>query len=237
MCFLIQSHAGVLCISYTTFFFVCHFLSIFFRSEGHLFCYTCIETWCKTRKTCPQDRKSLKGGVAGMSKSRVVSSSQKTVLFALFCFAVFVCEKQGVFDCCFRVWQVATLIGKLAVRCTHGGSGVSGAGGGEQKSKPKTKGEASKRKRGGSEEEDSFCPWTGKLNTRDKHLQGCTFEQEKCSFKGCSVLVQRRLLSDHQNDCKHRPWECDHCKSKMQFSQRSSHYKVGSLVCLLFRQL
>uniref|UniRef100_A0A1X7UPM8 TRAF-type domain-containing protein n=1 Tax=Amphimedon queenslandica TaxID=400682 RepID=A0A1X7UPM8_AMPQE len=84
------------------------------------------------------------------------------------------------------------------------------------------------------------CEWTGKLEDLSAHLnhrekkelyrryEGCSYTEIRCKHDSCfSCYVERRLLKDHEENCKHRPAICTYCSIfKGTFEQVESHHKT-----------
>jgi hypothetical protein len=62
----------------------------------------------------------------------------------------------------------------------------------------------------------------------------CGFVEVKCTFTGCSEMIQRRDLLTHQNICRNREIPCEHCHKQVSAERLATHIDFCdhvSIVC------
>lgn len=62
------------------------------------------------------------------------------------------------------------------------------------------------------------CNWTGKMNTRRKHVdEKCLFQIVKCPHNNCEFECMRHEMLVHQPCCDMRLVSCDYCLESIPF--------------------
>jgi len=73
------------------------------------------------------------------------------------------------------------------------------------------------------------CSWKGDLIDLVKeegqgHQFSCDYQLVPCVFHDCQQEVLKKDLKDHQDNCKNRNIECEHCNTTIQFHEKFLHY-------------
>jgi len=64
---------------------------------------------------------------------------------------------------------------------------------------------------------ENGCEWQGELNCISNHLEGCLFQEVKCSNKCGKILQQRYLTSHLGTECPRRKVGCFYCHAKGEY--------------------
>ena len=118
-----------------------------------------------------------------------------------------------------RVRPLENMVQKLIVRCPNR---ECGAGASRKAKRARVSLAASPT----SDPPQLGCNWTGKLSSRESHLEDeCAFVQVSCEFNGCGKLLRRSLMETHAAKCKYRLVPCDHCEQEFAQHSMKAHLK------------
>ena len=81
------------------------------------------------------------------------------------------------------------------------------------------------RGKGAKAPEVNQCEWKGPLAQAKAHLNKCPFAGVTCSHEGCSAVVTRSALEDHEEGCEHQKQCCKWggCDDKVKRVEKEEH--------------